>query len=137
MDIPGDDNVSANNSQNNDETESVNKKSVAKDYNSIHNDSAKHRQRTLTQTSDRTIIHVNDQKNRIKGVSQCPDLFTRETLYAKVPITQWLPKYDVSCLISDAIAGITVGLTVIPQGIAYAGVAELPAQVINLLKIFT
>ena len=30
----------------------------------------------------------------------------------------------------DLIAGITVGLTVIPQGLAYALVAGLPAQVI-------
>ena len=29
----------------------------------------------------------------------------------------------------DAIAGLTVGLTVIPQGLAYAQVAELPPQV--------
>ena len=33
-----------------------------------------------------------------------------------------------SFAISDLIAGITVGLTVIPQGIAYAVVAGLPAQ---------
>ena len=29
----------------------------------------------------------------------------------------------------DVIAGLTVGLTVIPQGLAYAQVAELPPQV--------
>ena len=31
--------------------------------------------------------------------------------------------------VADLIAGLTVGLTVIPQGIAYALVAELPEQV--------
>lgn len=31
--------------------------------------------------------------------------------------------------IGDLVAGLTVGLTVIPQGLAYAVVAELPAQV--------
>ena len=31
----------------------------------------------------------------------------------------------------DVIAGLTVGLTVIPQGLAYAAVAELPPQVLN------
>jgi hypothetical protein len=41
----------------------------------------------------------------------------------------WLPKYNLEDGISDLIAGITVGLTIIPQGIAYALVANLPAQV--------
>ena len=46
----------------------------------------------------------------------------------KFPITQWLPQYNVNFAISDLIAGLTVGLTVIPQGIAYAIVAGLPPQ---------
>ena len=39
-----------------------------------------------------------------------------------------MPEYDLSSAISDLIAGLTVGLTVIPQGIAYAVVAGLPPQ---------
>ncbi len=50
-------------------------------------------------------------------------------LYKKVPILEWLPKYDLEKGVADLIAGITVGLTVIPQGIAYALVAKLPPQV--------
>ena len=46
----------------------------------------------------------------------------------KVPIVGWLPNYNLDNAISDAIAGVTVGLTVIPQGIAYAVVANLPPQ---------
>jgi len=46
----------------------------------------------------------------------------------KFPILSWLPKYSLDFLVSDAIAGITVGLTVIPQGIAYAQVAGLESQ---------
>ncbi|KAL0893436.1 hypothetical protein ABMA27_015019 [Loxostege sticticalis] len=49
-------------------------------------------------------------------------------LRRRVPILSWLPKYSVRNGLSDAIAGITVGLTVIPQAIAYAGVAGLPPQ---------
>jgi len=122
--------------ENHSDTDHVNKQNVARDYNSIHKDTTIERQRTLTQTSDHTVIHVKEKKSNFKEISQCPDLFTKETLYAKLPITKWLPKYDVSCAVSDAIAGITVGLTVIPQGIAYAGVAELPPQVIIILIIF-
>jgi len=46
----------------------------------------------------------------------------------KIPVVKWLPEYNLDSAVSDAIAGITVGLTVIPQGIAYAIVANLPPQ---------
>ncbi|KAK8753435.1 hypothetical protein OTU49_004486, partial [Cherax quadricarinatus] len=52
--------------------------------------------------------------------------FRRETLLKRLPFTTWLPKYDLQCLEGDIMAGCTVGLTAIPQGIAYAVVAELP-----------
>lgn len=42
-----------------------------------------------------------------------------------LPITQWLPHYSCHKLQCDIIAGITVGLMVIPQGIAYAAIAGL------------
>ncbi len=57
------------------------------------------------------------------------DACTIKQVTKRVPIITWLPKYDVNKAISDVIAGITVGLTVIPQGIAYANVAELPEEV--------
>lgn len=46
----------------------------------------------------------------------------------KVPIMSWLPTYNADMAVSDLIAGVTVGLTVIPQGIAYALVANLPPE---------
>ncbi|RZC39830.1 Sulfate tra GLY domain containing protein, partial [Asbolus verrucosus] len=54
---------------------------------------------------------------------------TRKLIYKRVPILTWLPKYNVSSAISDFVAGLTVGLTVIPQGIAYSNVAGLPPQI--------
>ena len=47
----------------------------------------------------------------------------------RIPILQWLPKYDFSNFLSDLVAGITVGITVIPQALAYATVAGLPPEV--------
>lgn len=44
-------------------------------------------------------------------------------------ILQWLPKYNQFQAVSDVIAGITIGLTMIPQSIAYAALAGLTAQV--------
>ncbi|KAJ8678533.1 hypothetical protein QAD02_014320 [Eretmocerus hayati] len=46
----------------------------------------------------------------------------------RIPICEWLPQYSLGKFLQDALAGTTVGLTVIPQGIAYAVVAGLPPQ---------
>ena len=46
----------------------------------------------------------------------------------RLPIIGWLPKYKSEYIIQDIIAGITVGLTAIPQGIAYAVIAGLPPE---------
>lgn len=46
----------------------------------------------------------------------------------RLPIVVWLPHYNITTLIQDIIAGITVGLTAIPQGIAYAVVAGLSPE---------
>lgn len=47
-----------------------------------------------------------------------------------IPIINWFPKYTKFQAFSDVIAGITLGLTMIPQSIAYAALAGLSAQVI-------
>eukprot|EP00095_Tigriopus_kingsejongensis_P008885 maker-scaffold566_size135349-snap-gene-0.23 protein:Tk08885 transcript:maker-scaffold566_size135349-snap-gene-0.23-mRNA-1 annotation:"sodium-independent sulfate anion transporter" len=59
-----------------------------------------------------------------RAASMC----NKKQLLKKLPILEWLPKYNGEKAVSDLIAGITVGLTAIPQGIAYATVAELPPQ---------
>ncbi|CAD1473052.1 unnamed protein product [Heterotrigona itama] len=43
-------------------------------------------------------------------------------------IVNWLPKYSRLDAVSDLVAGFSVGLTVIPQSIAYAALAGLTAQ---------
>lgn len=45
-----------------------------------------------------------------------------------VPGIHWARKYSYEYAISDAIAGITVGLTVLPQALAYATLAGLQPQ---------
>ncbi|XP_013113761.2 sodium-independent sulfate anion transporter isoform X1 [Stomoxys calcitrans] len=50
------------------------------------------------------------------------------TITKKFPIITWLPKYETSYLLQDFIAGFTVGLTTIPQAIAYGVVAGLEPQ---------
>lgn len=46
-----------------------------------------------------------------------------------LPFVEWINGYDLDKAISDIIAGITVGLTLIPQSIAYASLAGLEPQV--------
>lgn len=51
-------------------------------------------------------------------------LFTRA-----LPILQWAPKYNFKWAQADFIAGLTVGLMVVPQSLAYASsIAGLPNQ---------
>lgn len=54
---------------------------------------------------------------------------TRKMLLRRLPVLDWLPRYSRSDFMGDLVAGITVGLTVIPQSLAYSNVAGLPAQV--------
>ncbi|KAM6939542.1 sodium-independent sulfate anion transporter [Xenentodon cancila] len=50
------------------------------------------------------------------------------TLKAWLPILSWLPTYKLKYLQMDLLAGLTVGLTVVPQALAYAEIAGLPVQ---------
>jgi len=43
-----------------------------------------------------------------------------------IPILQWLPNYKREWLKNDLFAGLTIGVILIPQGIAYAIIAGLP-----------
>ncbi|KAK6624108.1 hypothetical protein RUM44_010966 [Polyplax serrata] len=53
---------------------------------------------------------------------------TKKLLYKRIPILSWLPEYRANMAVADLVAGFTVGLTVIPQAIAYSNVAGLPPQ---------
>ena len=43
-----------------------------------------------------------------------------------LPITEWLPKYNWNYFKADIPAGVSVGIVLIPQGIAYAIIADIP-----------
>jgi sulfate permease, SulP family len=45
-----------------------------------------------------------------------------------IPILSWLPRYDRAWLVVDILAGLTLWGLVVPQGMAYAGIAGLPPQ---------
>ncbi|KAG5307986.1 S2611 protein, partial [Acromyrmex insinuator] len=43
----------------------------------------------------------------------------------RLPVLNWLPRYKPTWFLQDALAGITVGLLAVPQGIAYGALAGL------------
>ena len=45
-----------------------------------------------------------------------------------IPILSWLPRYDRAWLPVDIIAGLTLWGLIVPEGMAYAGIAGLPPQ---------
>lgn len=55
--------------------------------------------------------------------------FTKKMLYRRIPFLTWLPSYGRQDFVGDLVAGVTVGLTVIPQSLAYSNIAGLPAEV--------
>ncbi|KAG5324414.1 S2611 protein, partial [Acromyrmex heyeri] len=60
---------------------------------------------------------------------ECPPISiskkkSRFTVTKYLPIFEWLPRYTRFKAVSDIIAGITLGLTMIPQSMAYAVLAE-------------
>jgi solute carrier family 26 (sodium-independent sulfate anion transporter), member 11 len=53
---------------------------------------------------------------------------TAEYVLEKFPIIGWLPRYDYRWIPNDIIAGITLGMMLIPQALAYASIATIPVQ---------
>lgn len=79
------------------------------------------------------VVDHGDEKTASQGQSckmWCQKhIFNKKTINKRLPITSWLPKYDKVDFLGDLVAGITVGLTVIPQALAYAGIAGLDVKV--------
>ncbi|MPC17169.1 Solute carrier family 26 member 6 [Portunus trituberculatus] len=70
-------------------------------------------------------------RERICGWSLKCNKFSRgrvwEAMAARLPILDWLPKYKLrQAFLGDLIAGLTVGVVAVPQGMAYAMLAHLP-----------
>ncbi|KAF3016169.1 hypothetical protein E8E14_009754 [Neopestalotiopsis sp. 37M] len=80
----------------------------------------------------RNVVRTDTTTNRVKNfvVDSSPKFpgATKQYLLDKLPIVQWLPRYHPSWLIQDFIAGLTIGVMLIPQGLAYAKIATIPIE---------
>ena len=63
------------------------------------------------------------------GLTRMRKGYLTQILKRRIPILNWLPVYNSDKFLCDLIAGVTVGLTVMPQGLAYATLAGLEPQV--------
>ncbi|KAF9941600.1 hypothetical protein BGZ65_002370 [Modicella reniformis] len=66
-------------------------------------------------------------RNMVRWLKAVPSNIPRY-IQERLPVIRWLPKYSRSWAIKDIVAGITVGLIVVPQGMSYAKVAGLPVE---------
>lgn len=64
-----------------------------------------------------------------------PYYFEATWLLNKFPCVKWLVRYNPRWLLADVIAGLTVGLMVVPQALAYATIARLPRSVSHLCVV--
>ncbi|KAK8056189.1 sulfate permease [Apiospora rasikravindrae] len=78
------------------------------------------------------VVRTDTTTNRVKsfvatGAPRLPSA-AGQYLLDKFPIVQWLPRYHPSWLIQDFMAGLTIGVLLIPQGLAYAKIVTIPIE---------
>lgn len=76
----------------------------------------------------RTDVNLLHARQYAKQVRQWAPQFAIDYVLEKVPIIQWLPHYHPRWIVNDIIAGITIGVLLVPQSLAYAKVANIPGQ---------
>ncbi|KAI8889585.1 sulfate permease [Backusella circina FSU 941] len=54
--------------------------------------------------------------------------YIQDYVISLFPIASWIHRYNLQWLIRDIIAGVTVGVVVVPQSMGYAKIAQLPPQ---------
>ncbi|KAG5315058.1 PREDICTED: sodium-independent sulfate anion transporter [Acromyrmex echinatior] len=118
-------------------SESTNNVDLIHSFRSLHNSHGNHRD--MQGSSDFILIEepgddvAKQKEGLLKSLFQhtrrrARAICTKKTLYKRLPILNWLPRYNTQDALGDLVAGITVGLTVIPQSLAYSRVAGLPTQ---------
>ena len=84
----------------------------------------------LNEETYRKLFYYDEPKKlpfikKLKTTIKCD----KQIIFNIFPILKWLPKYKKTDLVSDIIAGLTVGVMHIPQGMAYALLGGVPPVV--------
>lgn len=67
-------------------------------------------------------------RNTVARKAQCSGACLKEAVTRRIPILEWLPRYNFKeNILGDTIAGITVAILQIPQGMGFALLANIPA----------
>nr|AGV55623.1 sulfate transporter Ci-Slc26a alpha [Ciona intestinalis] len=67
-------------------------------------------------------------KREVTSSFECSGDKAKNAVQSVLPVTRWIPKYKIkNQLLGDIAGGITVGIVHLPQGMAYAILASLPA----------
>ncbi|EKD17938.1 uncharacterized protein L3040_004479 [Drepanopeziza brunnea f. sp. 'multigermtubi'] len=72
--------------------------------------------------------NVSRASNLVRQCASDLPSATGRYLLEKVPAVQWLPRYAPRWIVNDSIAGLTVGVVLVPQALAYAKIAGIPLQ---------
>jgi len=86
---------------------------------------------TLSQSS-RVVLDSDENRQpattSIRNATKVFPSASAKYLFDKVPIVQWLPRYHLGWMLNDVVAGITIGVLLIPQALAYAKIATIPGE---------
>ncbi|KAG9288834.1 hypothetical protein G9A89_001158 [Geosiphon pyriformis] len=67
-------------------------------------------------------------QDKVKDLVTHLPYYAKEYIISLFPIINWIGRYNLTWLTADVIAGLTIGAVVIPQGMGYAKIAELPVE---------
>ena len=81
-------------------------------------------------SSDTADTYVEEEPRSIDWIRELFPTKKDAATYGRnlFPFTKWILRYNLQWLAGDLVAGITVGAVVVPQGMAYAKLAELPVE---------
>ncbi|KAI8336109.1 sulfate transporter family-domain-containing protein [Chlamydoabsidia padenii] len=84
----------------------------------------------MTKSSKVFVVDYKHETYQEKIKSTAHDLpkHSIDYLVSLFPIATWIHRYNLAWLVRDLIAGITVGIVVVPQSMGYAKIAQLPPQ---------
>ncbi|KAI0665048.1 sulfate permease [Cubamyces menziesii] len=73
-------------------------------------------------------VPVVTVKDWVRNLSKDPKHDVLSYVEGLFPIVGWITRYNFGWLYGDVVAGLTVGIVVVPQSMSYAQIATLPTQ---------